>query len=134
MSLDLKIAVPERLFHQESVAKIRAVGSHGDFCLLPRHIDCVVDLVPCMVTCETDAGGRRLFAVDGGILVKRGSEVMLSTPRAIRSETEESLRSAVTHFFSRAEERETKTRSALRKIEADFVRTLVEIEEDGFPH
>lgn len=111
--------------------RLRAFASHGEFCILPRHIDCVADLVPGIVTCVTASGERRLFAVDGGILVKCGTEVMLSTPRAVRSESEETLQAAVDRFIARVEERESTTRSALRKIEADFVRTLVDIEEDG---
>lgn len=131
MPLDLTIALPDRIFHHESIIRIRAFGSHGEFCILPRHIDCVSVLKRGIVTCMNVSGEKRLFAVDAGILVKQGSEVMLSTPRAIRAEDEETLRSEVSAFFSNLEERERKTRSALRKIEADFVRTLVDSEEDG---
>lgn len=130
MIIDFRIIIPRHLFHHEEMAKVRVFASHGEFCLLPRHIDCVADIKPGMVSCLTADGEKRLFAVDGGILVKRGREVMLSTPRAVRGDDEASLREEVSGFFTRLAEREKRTRSALRRIEADFVRTLVEVEED----
>jgi F-type H+-transporting ATPase subunit epsilon len=130
MLIDFKVALPERIFHHEEVTRIRATATHGEFCILPRHIDCVADLIPGLVYCETPAGEERHFAVDGGILVKCGASVSLATPRAVRGESDEELHAAVTGLFAKLEDREVGTRSALRRIGANFVRSLIEVEED----
>lgn len=129
MPIDFQIALPQRLFHHEQVARIRATSAHGEFCILPRHVDCVADLVPGLVFCESMAGEARHFAVDGGILIKCGARVSLATPRAVRSESEEELHGAVNDLFERLESREISTRSALKRIGSDFVRTLIDVEE-----
>jgi F-type H+-transporting ATPase subunit epsilon len=129
--LDVKILVPHRVFWRERAGRLRAEGAHGVFCVLPRHIDCVVNLVPGILLLENENGEECSFAVDGGTFVKRGEEVLVSTPHAARSEEVGGIRSAVRESFRELEDRERTTRSALAKIEADFVRKFIEIEEDG---
>lgn len=127
-TISLKIALPHSIFHEEEVLRIRAIASHGSLTLLPRHVDCVVDLSPGILSCESDEG-TRIFAVDGGIMVKHEREVLVSTPHAVRPEGSD-LGKSVREAFETIAERESRTRSALRKIEADFVRTFVEVKED----
>lgn len=129
--LDLKILLPHRVFCRERAARLRAEGAHGVFCILPRHIDCVINLVPGILLLENENGEESSFAVDGGTFVKRGGEVLVSTPHAARSEDVGGIRAAVRASFRELEEREQTTRSALAKIEADFVRKFIEVEEDG---
>ena len=74
------------------------------------------------------------FAVDGGILVKRGASVLVSTPHAVAGEEGTLLKSRVRRYLEETAEREQRTRYALRKIEANFVRTFVEAEEDVVPY
>lgn len=129
-TLSLKMVLPNRVFHEETVHALRAIGAHGSFALRPRHIDCVVALVPGILSCASEDEETRRFAVDGGILVKCGSEVFVSTPHAVRGEPGINLKETVRQSFRELAVREERTRSALRKIEADFVRTFVEVEEN----
>ena len=126
----IKIALPTGLLYEGEIRKVSAEAVNGAFTMLPRHIDFVTSLVPSILFFET-AGDRReeiFFAVDKSILVKRGPDVLVSTRNAVRSQDLESLRRTVDEHFSVLDERERRARSALARMEADFVRRFVEME------
>ena len=74
----LRILLPTHVEIDEEVDKVSAEGLEGAFCLLPRHLDWVAGLVPSLLSYEQD-GQERFLAVNGGILVKCGDEVAVST-------------------------------------------------------
>jgi F-type H+-transporting ATPase subunit epsilon len=115
----------------EPVVKVTAEADDGSFTLLPRHVDFLATLVPGLVSYETEGGQEAFLAVDGGTLVKCGSEVLVSTTRAVRGPGLEDLQRTVTETFRKLGQREQTARSAFAKIEADFVRRLLELEEHG---
>ena len=78
----LKLLIPTRVVVDEEVAKVVADGEHGSFCLLPEHVDFLAALVPGLLAFEDEAGQERFVAVDEGVLVKRGDEVLVSTRQA----------------------------------------------------
>ena len=55
----------------------------GSFGLLPYRLDCVAALVPGILVYETEAEGEVYLAVDEGLLVKTGLEVLVSVRNAI---------------------------------------------------
>ena len=57
-------------------------------------------------------------------LVKQGDEVRIATRMAVSGELGV-LRQAVDHFLSDVDDRERKARSAVARLEADFVRRFV---------
>ena len=57
--------------------------------------------------------------------MKQGEEVRIATRMAVSGELGV-LREAVDRFLSAVDERERKTRSAVARLEADFVRRFVE--------
>jgi F-type H+-transporting ATPase subunit epsilon len=129
--MNLKVLLPAEVLVQEEVAKVTAEAHNGSFCLLPRHVDFVAALVPGILSFET-AGGREAFvAVDEGILVKCGEEVMVSTRNAMRGPDLGQLRRTVEERFKVLDDREKTARSAMVKIEAGFVRRFLEIQGHG---
>lgn len=126
----LKIALPTGLLYDGEISKVSAEALNGAFTMLPRHIDFVTSLVPCILFFETEGEHNRevFFAVDKSILVKRGPDVLVSTRNAVRSEDLESLRRTVTEHFEVMDEHERQARSALARMEADFVRRFIELE------
>lgn len=121
----LMVFLPTRIFLNQEVTKIIAEAENGSFCLLPRHIDFVAALVPGIISFDYGEGEEYL-AMDKGILVKRSSEVRISTRRAMRSRDLGKMKQIVKQEFMILDEREKKARSVLAKLEADFARGLFE--------
>lgn len=121
----LKVFLPSNILVDEEVDKVVGEGPDGGFCLLPRHIDYVTALVPGILTYRTAEAGERFLAIDRGILIKQGSQVLVSTRLAVRGALGE-LREEVDKMVSVVDEREKMTRSACARLEADLVRRFVE--------
>lgn len=130
----IKIALPTRLIYDGEVRKVSGEAANGSFTMLPRHIDFVTALVPGILFFDT-AGEETeevFFAVDEGILVKCGPEVLVSTRNAVRSTDLESLHNTIHEHFEVLDEQERRARSALVRLEADFVRRYLEIGGEAY--
>ncbi|MEZ4712931.1 MAG: hypothetical protein R3A44_37425, partial [Caldilineaceae bacterium] len=82
-TLRLKVLLPGRVLLDREVTKVTAEAINGSFCLLPRHIDFVAPLAAGLLSCVTPAGKEIFLAVDVGMLVKKGTDVFVSTPDAV---------------------------------------------------
>jgi F-type H+-transporting ATPase subunit epsilon len=130
--MKLKVLLPARVFLEEEAAKVVAEARNGSFCLLPRHVDFVAALVPGLLI-YTDHGGQETYlAVDEGILVKCGDEVLVSTRNAVRGPDLGQLKKTIVEEFSRMDDREKMSRTAAARLEASLVRRFMELEHDGF--
>ena len=82
------------------------------------------------------AGERRRGPARGGcgILVKCGAEVLVSTRAAVRGTDLGLLRATVRDEMEQLDDREVRARAALAKLEASFIRSMLELEEaEGEP-
>jgi len=129
--MKLKILLPTEVLLDEEVSKVTAEAQNGSFCLLPAHIDFVAALVPGLLSFEAIEGKEVFLAVDEGVLVKAGRNVWVSTRNAIRGEDLGRLRKTVEEKFKVLDDREKTVRSAMAKIEANFVRRFLEIQRRG---
>lgn len=125
--MNLKVLLPTEIFLDEEVTKVTAEAQNGSFSLLPRHIDFVSVLVPGLLSFESEKEWETFIAVDEGILVKTGRRVMVSTRNAMRGPDLGDLKKAVEERFLVLEDKEKQARSAMAKIEANFVRRFLEI-------
>ncbi len=125
--MQLKVLLPTEVLIDEIASKITAEAENGSFCLLPNHVDFVAGLVPGLLLFESNQGEEIFLAVDEGILVKCGSEVLVSVRNAIRGTDLETLKNTVEEEFQSLDEREMMTRNALAKLEASFVRGFLEV-------
>jgi F-type H+-transporting ATPase subunit epsilon len=124
----LKVLLPTQVFLEEETAKIIAEAENGSFCLLPRHIDFVAALVPGIISYLKPAGEEEeVLAVDEGILVKCGPEVLVSTRNAVRGPDLGQLRDTVEKRFLALDEREKQARAALAHLEATFIRRFLKL-------
>lgn len=126
----LKVLAPTHVVVDEEVAKVVAEGEHGSFCLLPRHVDFLAALVPGLLAFVDAAGREQFAAVDEGILVKRGEEILVSTRQAVRGADLVQLRSMVREQFATLDDRERAAKSATAKLEASFLRSYLELAEE----
>ncbi|WP_320008506.1 F0F1 ATP synthase subunit epsilon [Maridesulfovibrio sp.] len=122
----LKILLPAGLFLDRPVDKILAESILGGFCLLPNHIDAASALAPGILTYESE-GEQHHLALNGGVLVKKGDAVRISSRAAVAGELGE-LEAEVLRMQDEAAEAEKSARSAVAKLEAGFVRSLIEVE------
>ena len=97
--MKLKVLTPTRVLIDEEAVKVTAEAENGNFCLLPEHIDFLAALVPGLLSFTRPTGEELLLAVDEGILVKRGAEVLASTWTAVRGGNLGELRQTVRHQF-----------------------------------
>ena len=72
---------------------------------------------------------EHFVAIDAGILVKRGFDVLVSTRRAVPGDNMESLRSTVRRSFQSIDERERSARSAIARLESNLIRRFLELDE-----
>lgn len=123
--MTLKILLPYKVFVVKSkVLRIIAETSNGSFGILPQRLDCVAALEPGILTYEDEEDGENFVAVDAGVLVKTGSEVMVSVRNASGGVSLEELHEVVARELSELNEREGKTRLALKEMEVSFIERL----------
>jgi len=129
--MNLKVLLPFQVFAERTdVLRIVAQTSEGSFGLLPQRLDCVATLVPGILIFETEAQGEVCVAVDEGILVKAGSEVLVSVRRAHGGTDLDRLREAVEREFLAQDEQERSVRQVMAKLESGFVRRLMGIHHE----
>lgn len=129
MTLRLRLLVPTAVLLDIPVSKVTADGEHGSFTLLPHHVDFVAALVPGLLAYEAPEGPEAFAAVDEGLLVKCGPEVTISTSRAVVGGTLGRLRQTVEEEFRHVDDRERAARGVVARLEADFIRRLLELGE-----
>jgi F-type H+-transporting ATPase subunit epsilon len=125
--MNLKVETPSESFAAQDVTKIIAEGENGYFCILPRHIDYVNTLVPGLLSFVKLDGSETFFAVDEGVLVKKGSDVYVAVRNAISATSLGSLKQIVTEKFEAIDEREKKSRAILTKLEMEFLRRYMDM-------
>lgn len=127
--MNLKVLLPFEVFAERAgVSRIVAETRAGSFGLLPRRLDCVAALGPGILTYETEIDGEVYVAVDEGVLIKTGPDVLVSVRRAIRGNDLGQLRAAVEKEFSTLNESEQSVRSVMAKLEAGVLRRFATLQ------
>jgi F-type H+-transporting ATPase subunit epsilon len=123
--MNLEILLPfQILFNKADVSRIVAETGEGSFGLLPHRLDCAAALVPGILVYETESEGEVFLAVDQGVLVKTGQDVLVSVRRALRGTDLAQLREAVEKEFLTLDEHEQAVRSVMTKLETGFLHRL----------
>jgi F-type H+-transporting ATPase subunit epsilon len=127
--MQLKVLLPFQVFVDEAgVSRIVAETASGSFGLLPHRLDCVAALVPGILIYQTATQGEVCLAVDEGVLVKTGQDVLVSVRRALRGKDLGQLRDAVAQEFLTQDEQEQSLRTAMAKVESGFLRRFASFE------
>ena len=129
--MTLKILLPFEIFAEKTgVTRIVTATVAGSFGLLPHRLDCAAAITPGILTYETAADGEVFVAVDEGVLVKAGPDVLVSVRHAIGGTDLSQLHEAVKREFLTLDEREQNVRSVMAKMESGFVRRFVELHRE----
>jgi F-type H+-transporting ATPase subunit epsilon len=129
--MTLKVLLPFQVFAEKTgVTRIVAETREGSFGILPRRLDCVAALAPGILIYENEIEGEVYLAVDEGVLIKTGLDVLVSVRNAIAGTDLGKLRDSVEREFLNLDEREQSVRLALAKMESGFIRRLAEFHHD----
>jgi F-type H+-transporting ATPase subunit epsilon len=129
--MDLKILLPFQVFLRPTeVTEVVAETRTGSFGLLPRRLDCVAALIPGILTYKTPRNDAVFVAVDDGVLVKSGAEVLVSVRRAIAGVALADLHAAVKREFLELDAKEREVRTAVARMEGALISRLVRFQHD----
>ncbi|MGY4386101.1 F-type H+-transporting ATPase subunit epsilon [Pedobacter sp. UYP24] len=126
--MDLKILLPYKVFAEiKNVRNVIAETSNGSYGFLPQRLDCIAVLVPGIFTYETDK--VHYLAVDEGLLVKAGSQVLVSVRNAVGGVELGKLANLVRNEFKNADENEEKVRHMASKLESGLLSRLKKFQQ-----
>jgi F-type H+-transporting ATPase subunit epsilon len=127
----LKILLPFQVFaDKKCVMRIAADTHEGSFGLWPHRLDCVAPVAPGILIYETESEGEVYTAIDEGVLVKTGLEVLVSVRNAIAGTDLDHLREAVEREFLTLDQQQQSVRSTMAKLETNLVRRLAELHHE----
>jgi F-type H+-transporting ATPase subunit epsilon len=127
----LKVLLPFQVFADTAgVTRIVAETREGAFGILPRRLDCVAALTPGILAYETEADGEVYVAIDEGVLVKTGTDVLISVRRALTGVDLDRMRAAVEQEFLTLDKHERDVRSVLAKMESGLIRRMAAFHHD----
>jgi F-type H+-transporting ATPase subunit epsilon len=125
--MHLKVLLPLGVFEDKTgVSRIVAESREGSFGVMPHRLDCVAALVPGILTYESEGDGEVYLAVDQGVLVKTGTDVLVSVRNAIGGTDLGQLHEAVKREFLTLNDQEQSVRSVMAKMESGLIRRLAE--------
>ena len=121
--MNLKILLPYEVFAETPlVTRIVAETRDGSFGFLPDRLDCTAALAAGILFYETKSDGEVFLAVDEGVLVKAGRNVLVSVRRAIAGADLGRLRESVEREFQELDDLERSARISMAKLETGFLR------------
>jgi F-type H+-transporting ATPase subunit epsilon len=131
LPINLKVLLPFQIFlEKKGVTRIVARTFQGGFGILPQRLDCTAALEPGILTYETESEGEVYIAVDRGVLVKAGADVLVSVRNAIGGMDLDKLHEAVKREFLNLDEQEKSVRTVLAKIEGGLIRRLMDFQRE----
>jgi F-type H+-transporting ATPase subunit epsilon len=129
--MNLRILLPFEVFAEKTgVSRIVAEARGGSFGLLPHRLDCVAALAPGILTYEVAGESAVYVAVDDGVLVKTGPDVLVSVRRAHGGADLGHLRESVDKEFIAVDAHEHSLRTVMAKLEAGLLHRLAALRHE----
>jgi F-type H+-transporting ATPase subunit epsilon len=129
--MNLRILLPFQVFaNKTGVSRIVAETRDGSFGLLPHRRDCIAALAPGILTYQTDGESEVYVAVDEGVLVKTGPDVLVSVRRALVGTDLSQLQDTVKKEFLAVDQQEQSTRMVMAKLETGFLQRVARFQNE----
>jgi F-type H+-transporting ATPase subunit epsilon len=123
--IQLKILLPYATFAEKlDVVRIVAETNQGFIGILPNRLDCSAVLTAGIFCYQCKNKAEVFIAVDQGILVKTGFNVLVSVRRAIGQADLSRLHALVKKEFLVVDEHEKRLQATMMKLETGFLRQL----------
>jgi F-type H+-transporting ATPase subunit epsilon len=127
----LRVLLPNQIFADKAdVLSIVAENDQGAFGILPQRLDCATALVPGILTYVTKQDGTVYVAVDEGVLVKAGADVLLSVRHAVGGKDLAGLHDAVKLQFLTFDDAQRQVKNAVEKMEGGLLRRFAEFQDE----
>ena len=128
--MNLRVLLPFCVYATEiGVSRIIVDTNAGSLGILPHRMDCVAALIPGILVYEVGERGEAYMAIDNGILIKTGFDVLVSVRNAIGGLDLDELQETVEQQFMILNEHEKAVRSVMSEMESAFIRRIA-----GFSH
>jgi len=128
--MTLRILVPTGIFMvKKNVERVIAESQDGSFGLLPHRFDCLASLVPGVLTFVCQNEGENFVAINEGVLVKTGMEVVISVRNAIMGKELSKLHRAVQDQFLNLDQAEMMACMTMSRMESSFVKRMAEMKK-----
>lgn len=119
--MNLKILLPFQVLADiHNVRRMVVETTGGSYGILPQRLDFTAAILPGILEYETD-DGEVFVAVDGGVMVKAGKDVLVSVRRAVAGEDLTALQTLVEEEFLVLDESEQHVRTVVAKLEVSFL-------------
>lgn len=126
----LKILLPERVFaDRASIAKIVFETQGGSFGLLPHRRDCVAAIVPGLFVYQATGADEVTVALDEGVLIKAGDNVLVSVRRAIAGDDVGQLQHRIAAEFLALSDLQQGQRRVSAQLESGFLKRFAAFED-----
>jgi F-type H+-transporting ATPase subunit epsilon len=123
--MNLKILLPYKIFSETNqVKRIVAETNRGSYGFLPQRLDCVASLIPGIFEYETESQGIIYLAIDEGVLIKTGHDVLVSVRNAIGGIDLGKLHEAVEKEFLSLDEQEKNVSTVMKKMSSSLIHSL----------
>jgi len=123
--MNLKILLPYKIFSEnDNVKRIVAETNQGSYGFLPQRLDCVASLIPGIFEYETETQGIIYLAIDEGVLIKTGRDVLVSVRNAIGGTDLGKLHEAVEKEFLSLDEKEKNVNTVMKKMSSSLIQSL----------
>lgn len=120
--MNLKILLPYKIFADiKAVTSVVMETSAGSYGLLPQRLDCVAALVPGILSYKTENEKETYVAVDEGVMVKAGTQVLVSVRNAVGGADLGKLGELIKSDFSNLDETEREAKTVIAKLERGFI-------------
>lgn len=120
--MNIKIFLPYKVFAEVSnVSSVVVETSAGSYGFLPQRLDCVAALVPGILTYKTQNEKEIYVAVDEGVMVKAGADILISVRNAFKGTDLDKLGELVKSEFKNQNEAEFEVKSVIAKLEVGFI-------------
>lgn len=124
----LRVLLPDKALFDGPVVKVSADALDGSRGFLPRHAECITVLKPGVLTCTDAAGVETFFAVQGGVLVKKGAELTVTTRQAVKASSLDDLPAGVLAGFAAADDQARVADVAAARLETALLREFMELQ------
>ena len=111
----------------EEAEKISFESLSGSRTFLPNHIDTVSALPPNIVSVRTTAHKDIYLACTQGVLVKQGSQVLISVHKAVIGNDLNNLATLIKTEFAQDEDNRRQVNTAIARLEAQLSRGFVNL-------
>lgn len=123
--MTLKILLPFKVFAEaKDVKRIVVETNAGSYGFLPQRLDCTAALRPGILLYETLNDFEKYIAIDEGVMIKSGADVLISVRNAIGDAPLGKIRSLVEKEMMHLDESEINARSVMAKLETGFIRSF----------